>query len=290
MFAGLFNFQRNDTKVLKLHNNLMNSFDKPLISDEVKDNYGYCKVMDGLYLGDYETAKNDLILDSLGIRRIFSVGYDLACVHELKYEYFTVGIEDDKNEDIYVFFEDAYKIIKKALADNAPMFVHCMVGRSRSASIVISFCIRRYKWTFVDAYNFTMKNRSVICPNRGFEKQYIEYFLRYNTNILNIRNPKFDYKYHIHNGHKLTKTRNKKIRYIDKSKDISYYKKVRASKTRLEQRAKDEWVVKLCRCFGNFIIDNYHVERNKRKELLITSKPKNYIDEVSFIVFELNND
>ena len=43
----------------------MNSFDKPLICDEVKDSFGYCKVMDGLYLGDYETAKNDLILDKI---------------------------------------------------------------------------------------------------------------------------------------------------------------------------------------------------------------------------------
>ena len=49
----------------------MNSFGKLIFTFNEKDNFGYCKVMDWLYLGDYQTAKNDSILDSLGIGRIF---------------------------------------------------------------------------------------------------------------------------------------------------------------------------------------------------------------------------
>ena len=261
----------------------MNSFDQPIFNVEVNVKTIYCEVMEGLYLGDYVGASSKLLLDSLGVKRILMIGTQMEMAHPMDYEYYTMKLEDEKKEDIYVFFKYSYRIIDKALNDKVPIYVHCRAGISRSASLVIAFCIKKFKWTYVDALNFVSKNRRFINPNKTFEKHLIEYFLRYNTNILNIRHSKFNDKYHIHNGYRLRKTQTKVIKYFNKKKDKYKYIKVKPTLTRLEQRARDDWVVKMCRCFGNFIILNIQLEPDIRKQKLIdfAKKPSNYVDEVS---------
>ena len=261
----------------------MNSFDKALFDVQVNVDVIYCEVIEGLYLGDYSGACSELLLDSLGVKRILMIGTFMEMAHPLKYEYYTIKLEDEVKEDIYVFFKYSYRIIDKALNDKAPIYVHCRAGISRSASLVIAFCIKKFKWTYVDALNFVSKNRSFINPNPSFEKHLIEYFLRYNTNILNIRHKKFNYKYHTHNGYRLRKIRTKYIKYFHKKKNKQKFIKVKAKCVRLEQRARDDWVVKMCRCFGNFLILHFHLDPEIRKQKLIdfAKVPKNYVEDVA---------
>ncbi len=49
------------------------------------------------------------------------------------------------------------------------MVVHCNMGMSRSAAIVIGYLISRLGWSYEKAYRHTKLRRAVVRPNDGFE-------------------------------------------------------------------------------------------------------------------------
>lgn len=55
------------------------------------------------------------------------------------------------------------------------MYVHCFAGVSRSATIVISFLMKKFEWSLNQALTFTKKRRRYIDPNPGFMRQLRKY-------------------------------------------------------------------------------------------------------------------
>ncbi len=54
--------------------------------------------------------------------------------------------KDDADEDIARHFEEAHDFITQALDTPSSVLVHCRAGISRSASIVISYLMKRKEW------------------------------------------------------------------------------------------------------------------------------------------------
>ena len=63
--------------------------------------------------------------------------------------------------------------IKEEKSSN--VLVHCRSGVSRSASLVIAYCIGARKATFEAAYLYVKKRRTNVLPNDGFAKQLRAY-------------------------------------------------------------------------------------------------------------------
>ena len=57
-----------------------------------------------------------------------------------------------------------------AISAGGIVFVHCMAGVSRSATSVICYLMKKYKWSLHKTEVFVKKRRPVICPNFGFKK------------------------------------------------------------------------------------------------------------------------
>lgn len=51
------------------------------------------------------------------------------------------------------------------------VLIHCMMGVSRSASLVIWYLMTRGNLTLTEAYNLVKQKRPIINPNRGFVEQ-----------------------------------------------------------------------------------------------------------------------
>ena len=51
------------------------------------------------------------------------------------------------------------------------VLVHCMAGISRSASLLVYYFMKKYGWSYNNAYNFIKRRRSIIQPNTGFEQK-----------------------------------------------------------------------------------------------------------------------
>lgn len=58
-----------------------------------------------------------------------------------------IEIEDQPLAYIYPYFDKSYAFLSKCLAEGN-VFVHCKMGISRSASLVIAYIMRRYKVPF----------------------------------------------------------------------------------------------------------------------------------------------
>jgi len=53
------------------------------------------------------------------------------------------------------------------------VYVHCQMGVSRSASIVIAFLMKRFRCSVREAFSHVKKVREVIDPNPSFVKQLL---------------------------------------------------------------------------------------------------------------------
>ena len=130
-------------------------------------------IIDNIFLGDRYAAAD---IENLKKNNITTV---VNCAKEVASNYTDIRLielsfEDYEGETIFPKFEVAYKFIKKHPENN--ILVHCSAGMSRSASVVIYYLMKEYKWDFKTCLNYTKEKRPVISLNPGYEQQLIEYY------------------------------------------------------------------------------------------------------------------
>ena len=131
----------------------------------------------GLYLGglfaaqDYEKQKEKNIFYVLSV-----LENDLT--KQLKEDYTkygithkTINIADALNSEIFPHFLDCSEFIDQALK-KGNILVHCKMGVSRSASIVVAYLIHKKGYrTVKEALDLVQEKRRSACPNFAFQKQ-----------------------------------------------------------------------------------------------------------------------
>ncbi|NXA39879.1 DS13B phosphatase, partial [Eudromia elegans] len=136
------------------------------------------QVWPNVYLGDAWAARNKTALQNLNITHIlnaadgpYSINTGAKYYNDLQIEYYGIEAFDDPSFDLSIFFYDAANFIGKALrTSGGRVFVHCAMGVSRSASLVLAFLMIHEDMTLVDALKTVGSHRD-ICPNSGFLSQ-----------------------------------------------------------------------------------------------------------------------
>lgn len=77
-------------------------------------------------------------------------------------------IDDGIEASIISYLDEIVDLINYYSNENKKIYVHCVQGRSRSASIVIYYLMKYEKLSFDDAYNKLLKIRPCIFPNNNF--------------------------------------------------------------------------------------------------------------------------
>ncbi|XP_041958335.1 dual specificity protein phosphatase 26-like isoform X1 [Alosa sapidissima] len=130
-----------------------------------------------LYIGDYDSAENRSELTARGFTHIVNCahtsrrgGPDYYKGMDITY----LGIEgrDSPEYDMSANFNTAANFIHKALSGGGKVLVHCHVGVSRSATVVLAYLMLKHHMTLVDAITTVKEGRGII-PNRGFLRQLI---------------------------------------------------------------------------------------------------------------------
>ncbi|CAK6436428.1 unnamed protein product [Pipistrellus nathusii] len=134
-----------------------------------------------LYIGDEATALDRYSLQKAGFTHVLNAAHGRRNVDTgpdyyrgMDIEYHGVEADDVPTFDLSVFFHSAAAFIDAALhSDHNKILVHCVMGRSRSATLVLAYLMIHRNMTLVDAIRQVAKNRCVL-PNWGFLKQLRE--------------------------------------------------------------------------------------------------------------------
>ena len=139
-----------------------------------KDSNPIDHIIDNIYLGDFRTADNIDILKEHNITHIINCAFNLPNKYPEQITYKRLELRDETDQPIIEKLEEAYQFIKENKDKN--IFVHCVFGKSRSASVVIFYIMKEKKLNFIESKNFVKNIRQIVEPNSGFENELNRYY------------------------------------------------------------------------------------------------------------------
>ena len=177
-------------------------FEKELIKNEYNiDKINFYKIdlplfhdmnliIENLYLGNIFSFENVDKLKKIGITKVLSMidGFNHICngLNNIKHK--TFNVIDINQQNIIQYFGECLNFIK----GDEKILVHCVAGRSRSATIVIAYIMWYKKISYEDAFNFVKERRTIVEPNDGFKEQLQLFEKELIKNEYNIDKIKFD--------------------------------------------------------------------------------------------------
>ncbi|CAE8590196.1 unnamed protein product [Polarella glacialis] len=128
-----------------------------------------------LYLSGQMAAGSLPVLKELGVSHVLNCCDRVPCKFKKSLSYKVISVFDTKGSDIRAHFAEALEFIDAAKAAGGAVLVHCMVGASRSTSIVLAWLVSRCKIPLQAAFRDVRIRRSVARPNRAFCEQLMEF-------------------------------------------------------------------------------------------------------------------
>ncbi|CAI9721918.1 specificity phosphatase 3-like [Octopus vulgaris] len=139
----------------------------------------YDEVYPGILLGNRTGALNKVALKKEGVTHVLNcacgsrfnmINTDEGYYEDLSIKFLGIPAMDFPTYKLNQFFQVAADYIDQVLKHNGKVFVHCQMGVSRSAALVIAFLMLKHRMDVVDAVS-TLKSKRDIFPNDGFLKQ-----------------------------------------------------------------------------------------------------------------------
>lgn len=130
------------------------------------------QVIPNLYLGMGKHVRlqtkefNELTFDV-----IINCCNDMTHKDNTKYIIKQFPIDDGFNASIDKYLDEIVDLIESYINQKKKIYVHCVQGRSRSASICIYYLMKYHKLTFDEAFDKISNIRPCISPNMNFIKE-----------------------------------------------------------------------------------------------------------------------
>ena len=128
----------------------------------------YEQITEKIYLGNEDTARDKELLKKLNISHILICAEGCEPFFPNDYTYKILYIDDAIDENILSWFKEAFEFIDSSVNN---IYIHCVMGISRSPTIVIGYLMYKKKMKYEEAYDFVRNKRNVISPNTGFQEQ-----------------------------------------------------------------------------------------------------------------------
>lgn len=129
-----------------------------------------------IYIGDYADACNIKLLQQKRITQVLSViNHPMPARVRKSYAdnnivHHAFLIDDNPVQDLNAYFEPCYNIMNSTHIT----LVHCHMGKSRSAAIVLYYMMRFLKINLDAAMLYVKRRRPIVQPNSGFMRQLRE--------------------------------------------------------------------------------------------------------------------
>lgn len=154
------------------------------------------EILPRLYLGDIHTALNKDELTRLGITDMITVETKQLQPNEIApcvKRYLYINVMDHTKQDLMSHFEISNEFIESALkVPSNKVYVHCVAGISRSATLVIAYIMKSRCMNYTEAHELVIQKRKIIDPNEGFVKQLCLYHkMKYTIDLTNVEYRRF---------------------------------------------------------------------------------------------------
>lgn len=130
------------------------------------------EVAANLWIGSLEAARATHNLKKLNISHVLTVANNPVEVEHQreikKYKY--LHLKDFPAAKVLCLVDEAVEFIDSGLHAGTGVLVHCLVGMSRSASIVIAYLMMKNKQTYQETLD-QVKQKRAVRPNMGFARQ-----------------------------------------------------------------------------------------------------------------------
>lgn len=131
-------------------------------------------IVDGVYLGNAYNASNTNTINKYNIKSIVNVTCEIPNYYEnAGIEYYNIEILDNNENNFTKYqFDNVMNFMENAKCN---ILVHCYMGSSRSATIIVLYLMRKYKYSLEDAIEFVRNKRDIVNINKNFV-QNLEHF------------------------------------------------------------------------------------------------------------------
>lgn len=129
-------------------------------------------MIDNIYVGSAFNAADWGWLTANEIKIIVNVTPSIGNYYPNDMEYHNYAIKDLNDANLGPYYEKFYQLV-----ENNPkkrILVHCFAGKSRSASLVIYYLMKKYKYTMDEALNYLKERRPQINLNCKFLQEIKE--------------------------------------------------------------------------------------------------------------------
>jgi len=124
-----------------------------------------------LCIGSVASAYNYDTLVKNNITHILTCGQNMRAKFPQFFSYKRVECVDLPDQDLMTYFEECFEFIDQAKSNNGKILIHCFAGRSRSATILTAYLMKREGLPLKDAIQLVKGSRPNVSPNAGFRMQ-----------------------------------------------------------------------------------------------------------------------
>ncbi|XP_042363735.1 dual specificity protein phosphatase 13-like [Plectropomus leopardus] len=132
------------------------------------------EVWPNIYIGNVAVAQNKAALQKLGITHVLNAAHSKqGCIgnqsfYGNSFVYCGIPADDSTHFDLDVYFKPAADFIHKALkSPDGKVLVHCIMGMSRSSTLVLAYLMIYHHLPLKQALQKLIQKRAIY-PNRNF--------------------------------------------------------------------------------------------------------------------------
>lgn len=132
-------------------------------------------ILPNLYLGNLSSSYHRNDLKKIGVTHILTAVTGIVPAYPTDFEYKTVDLCDTITTNIQKYFNLCNQFIDYAITNQGVVFIHCICGVSRSATIVIAYLMYKYQYSREVAIKYVQNCRQCVNPNHYFLHQLALY-------------------------------------------------------------------------------------------------------------------
>jgi hypothetical protein len=139
------------------------------------DTFEASKICENLWLGGITSVCNRDELKERNIELIITAVYGASASYPYDFHYQRSNLKDIEDENILPEIERLLPIIDLEIRNNRAVLVSCIMGRSRSASIVAAYLMKYKNMSLDTALKYIKEKRAQIDPNPSYLLQLKEF-------------------------------------------------------------------------------------------------------------------